>query len=548
MFGIITEILRSPLTATHTAMTTKTNLTFRLLACVALIVAPSLEAKETELTKASIADIQQAFESGSLTSERLVSMYLERIEQYDQNGPKINSFLHVNPNAVEEARKLDAERTEIGPRGPMHGIPVVIKDVLDTYDMPTTGGFLPLKGVVPTKDAFIVKKFREAGAIILGKTNQADWYSLPEIVTASSLGGTTKNPFNLEYTSGESSSGTGGALAARLAQVGIGSETGYSVRTPTSDSNLYGISATSGLISRDGQMGGFITGERAGPMARSMYDLAVTLDVIAGFDPMDLWTARSLGMMPPKKYVEYLDREGLSGAHVGVLKEAYSFEEPRDNGLDLAESAIQVFLDNGARVVRDVSLGIDLKATIANGFPSRFERMHMIEMYITRQGPNYPFKNPREMLLEQNLVKPIDRDVELIENPVDLDRNPEYHALMRSRFALRDAVIELMDRYDLDALIFPHKLNGPVKLVPRDEPDAQYTPNQLSPLAGLPSIIVPAGFTSIGTPIGFEIMGRPWSEPTLLRIASGYEAKTDLVRVPETTPNINGHTIAAKLE
>ena len=150
------------------------------------------------------------------------------------------------------------------------------------------------------------------------------------------------------------------------------------------------------------------------------------------------------------------------------------------------------------------------------------------------------------MLLEQDLVTPKKRDVELIENPVDLDRNREYHALMRSRFALRDAVIELMDRYDLDALIFPHKLNGPVKLVPRDEPEAQYTANQLSPLAGLPSIIVPAGFTSIGTPIGFEIMGRPWSEPTLLRIASGYEAKTDLVRVPGTTPNIRGHTVAAQ--
>lgn len=514
----------------------------RSLVGAALLLSLNLDAKDIPLTDASIKDIQQAFASGALTSEKLVGMYLERIKAYDDAGPNINAFLHINKNAMAEAKKLDAEMASTGPRSPMHGIPVVLKDVMDTYDMPTSGGFLPLKDVVPTKDAFIVKKLRDAGAVILGKVNQSDWYSSPEIVTASTLGGTTKNPFNLEYAPGWSSSGTGGALAARFSQVGIGTETGFSVRTPTSDSNLYGISATSGLISRDGQMGSFITGERAGPMARSMYDLAVMLDIIAGFDPMDLWTARSLGMMPPQQYIEFLDEDGIAGARVGVLKEAWGFDSTED-GLRIAEDAIKVFVDNGARVFRDVSLGIDLRATIKDGFPSRFERMHMIEMYLTRQGPAYPFKNAREMLLDQTLAEPREHDVFLINNPVDLDRNQEYHALMHPRFALRDATIELMDRYDLDALIFPHKLVGPVKLLQRDQPEAQYTPNQLSPLAGLPSLIVPAGFTSNGTPIGFEIMGRPWSEPTLIRIASGYEAKTDLVRVPSTTPSIAAHKI-----
>src|SRR5687768_1735915 len=280
-------------------------------ALAALLLTAQAHAVTLDLTTASVADLNAAFDAGALTSEKLVRMYLKRIATYDEQGPSINAVLALNPKAIETARALDAERKSKGPRSPLHGIPVIVKDVFDTADMPTTGGYLPLKGVVPAKDAAIVKKLRDAGAVILAKVNQSDWYATPDIIASSTLGGSTLNPFALAHTPGWSSAGTGAGLAAHFGKIGLGSETGFSIRTPTSDSNLFGLSTTSGLISRSGQMWSYITGERGGPMNHSMYDLAVTLDVIAGFDSADLWTANSLGKMPEKPYVSFLDKNGL---------------------------------------------------------------------------------------------------------------------------------------------------------------------------------------------------------------------------------------------
>jgi amidase len=309
-----------------------------VLGLLGVLLASPARAEHFDLATATIADIQAAMEKGALTSERLVRLYLARIAAYDQTGPAIKAFLYLNPQALHEAKALDAERQAKGPRSAIHGVAVALKDVFDTYDMPTTGGYLPLKGVRPTKDAFVVKKLREAGAIILGKLNQSDWYAETLIITESTLGGVTKNPYDLSRIPGWSSSGTGAAMAAYFATIGLGSETGFSVRTPTSDSNLYGISTTSGLISRDGQMWSYITGERGGPMGRSVYDVAATLDVIAGFDPYDLWTAQSLGKMPEKPYTSFIDKNGLRGARVGVLKDGYSLKPSTPEGLELAEN------------------------------------------------------------------------------------------------------------------------------------------------------------------------------------------------------------------
>src|SRR4051812_10641811 len=284
-----------------------------MLAFVAGAGESRLRGKELELTTATVADLQAALQSGALSSENLTQLYFARIEAYDKQGPKLAAFLYLNPNALAEARALDAERKAKGPRGPLHGIPIVLKDVFDTFDMPTTGGYLPLKGVKPTKDSFIARKLREAGAIILGKTNQSDWYAQPALVAASTLGGNTLNPYDLKRTPGWSSSGTAASMAAVFAAVGLGSETGVSIRTPTNDTNLFGLASTSGLISRDGQMWSYITGERGGPIARSMYDLCVVLDAIAGFDSFDLWTAQSLGQMPDRPYTSFLDKNGLKG-------------------------------------------------------------------------------------------------------------------------------------------------------------------------------------------------------------------------------------------
>jgi amidase len=494
-----------------------------------------------ELTEASIADINAAFDAGTLTSERLVQLYLERIRAYDHAGPEINAVLALNDAALATACALDEERRRSGPRSPLHGIPVLLKDVFDTSDMPTTGGYLPLRGVTPSQDASIVRRLRDGGAIMLAKVNQSDWYAAPDTMASSTLGGSTRNPFALERTPGWSSAGTGAGLAAHFGTVGLGSETGFSIRTPTSDSNLFGLSTTSGLISRAGQMWSYITGERGGPMAHSVYDLAVTLDLIAGFDSADLWTANSLGKMPLQPYVSFLDSDGLRGARVGVLQEAWSFTPCEPEVVQLAKQAIEVFGEHGAVVFDPVSLGIELPNYLeANSLPSRFERIQAVNQYLARQGPDYPFKTAAELLLGHTEVPEREQDREALERPVDLDRDPQYRATLEGRVRLREAVVGLMDRYGLDALIYPHKLHGPLVIGHKDDPERAYKPNQMSPLAGLPAFIVPMGFTPGGLPVGLEILGRPWSEPTLLRLASGFEARTNNRRVPESTPALPG--------
>lgn len=513
-----------------------------------VFTALTANAASLELTTATIADLQAAMQSGALTSEKLTQLYLARIDAYDQKGPKIASVLFLNPHALDEARALDAERKAKGPRSALHGVPIVVKDVYDTVDMPTTGGYVPLKGVKPTKDAFVVKKLREAGAIILAKLNQSDWYGQPANVAASTLGGNTLNPYDLTRIPGWSSAGTGAAMAAVFAASGLGSETGFSVRTPTSDSNLYGLSSTSGLISRDGQMWSYITGERCGPLSRSMYDLCVTLDAIAGFDTFDLWTARSLGKMPDKPYVSFLDKNGLKGARVAVLKEGWDFKSPVPDPevIAMAKKSIAVFSEKGAKVIDPVSLGIDLPGYLtSNSFPSRYERIHAINHYLARQGPNYPFHNAAELLLNHPGVPGRPTDKEAIEHLSDLNHDPEYRATLEGKVALRDAVVALMDKYHVDALIYPHKLSKPLKIGPRDDPERKYEANQLSPLTGLPAIIVPMGFTADGNPVGLEILGRPWSEPTLIKLASGYEAAVPQYRqLPKTTPALAGESIS----
>jgi amidase len=511
---------------------------------VSLFAAQLAQAKTLDLTMASVADINAAFDAGALTSEKLVKLYLKRIEAYDESGPKINAVLALNSTAIETARALDKERKTKGPRSSLHGIPVLVKDVFDTNDMPTTGGYLPLKGVVPSKDATIIKRLRDAGAIILAKVNQSDWYATPDIIASSTLGGSTLNPFALDRTPGWSSAGTSAGLAAHFGTVGLGSETGFSIRTPTSDGNLFGLSTTSGLISRAGQMWSYITGERGGPMAHSVYDLCVTLDTIAGFDAADLWTANSLGKMPLEPYVSFIDKQGLRGTRVGVLKEAWDFKPVDPAVLELATKSIQVFKDNGAKVFEPVSLGVDLPNYLqANSSPSRYERIHAINQYLSRQDAAYPYKDASELLLNHKGVPGRPNDKAALEKPIDLDRDREYRATLEGRAKLREAVIALMDKYQLDALIYPHKLHGPLKIGPRTDEERQYTANQLSPATGLPAFIVPMGFTPEGLPVGLEILGRPWSEPTLIKLASGFEGVTQNRRVPHSTPALAGERI-----
>ncbi|MDP3071354.1 MAG: amidase family protein [Opitutaceae bacterium] len=515
----------------------------RLFFLLGLLFA-SLRAAQFDLATATIADVQAAMQSGALTAEKLVQLYLARVEAYDKQGPRLAAFLTLNPGARDEARALDAERKAGKIRGPLHGTVAVVKDVFDTADLPTTGGYVVLKGVKPTKDAFVVKKLREAGVVILGKTNQSDWYAQPPLIASSTLGGNSLNPYDLKRTPGWSSSGTSAALAAVFGTIGLGSETGFSIRTPTSDGNLYGLASTSGLISRDGMMWSYVTGERGGPMARSMHDLAVTLDAIAGFDAFDLWTAQSLGQMPAQSYVSFLDKSGLRGARIGVLKEAWDFLPSEPEVLDLAKKAIAVFPAGGAKVFDTVSIGLDLRQYLtANTSPSRYERITAINHYLARQGPSYPFKDAAALLLGHKDVPGRPADAAALAKPIDLNRDPEYRATLAGKAALQQAVLALMDRYKLDALIYPHRLRRAELIAPRPS-DAVYSGTiQLSPITGFPAMVVPMGFTPDGNPVGLEILGRPWSEPLLIKIASGYEAATPKNRqLPKTTPPLAGES------
>jgi amidase len=271
------------------------------------------------------------------------------------------------------------------------------------------------------------------------------------------------------------------------------------------------------------------------------------LDVIAGFDTFDLWTAQSLGHMPDQPYVSFIDKKGLNGARVGVMKEGWDFNPSlRDpEVVEMAKKAIAVFSAHGAKVTEPLALGIDLPQFLtANGFPSRYERIMAIDHYLARQGAGYPFKNASELLLNHPGVPGREADKALIEKPVDLNHDPEYRATLNGKAALRQAVIDLMDKYKLDALIYPHKLSKPLKIGPAKDPERKYEANQLSPLTGLPAFIVPMGFTADGNPVGLEILGRPWSEPTLIKLASGFEAVNQNRKLPPSTPALAGEAIS----
>ena len=349
------------------------------------------------LETATIQEINAAFQAGALTSERLVELYLKRIEAYDQKGPRLNTVITLNDRALSRARALDEERRQSGPRSLLHGIPVVVKDLLDTHDMPTSGGFLPLAKSQPWRDAFVVDRLRKAGAIILAKTNQSDWFGKAEF-GASSLAGQVQNPYKLGYTPGGSSSGTGAAVAAYFASAGLGTETTTSIRNPSSENNLFGLAATQGLVSRGGTLSNSFTLERAGPMARSVYDVAAVLSIIAGFDTEDLVTQTSIGKIPAQGYTSFVDPQGLRGARIGVLRDLFSSTPQEKEGVALIEAAVADIRDQGAFILDPVTSGLDLYPIIRNERVGYFEKKLTTQMYLDRLGPGAIFRSLGEMI------------------------------------------------------------------------------------------------------------------------------------------------------
>jgi Asp-tRNA(Asn)/Glu-tRNA(Gln) amidotransferase A subunit family amidase len=488
-----------------------------------------------DLLTASISDVQAAVDAGRLTYERLVQMYLRRIEAFDKQGPKLNAVIVVNPKALDVARELDRERATRGRRSPLHGIPIAIKDTIDVSDVPSAGGNLALGGTFPAHDATIIHKLRAAGAIILLKAN-LDEFNLGS-QGLSSLGGQVLNPYDLKRNPGGSSAGTGVSVNVGFATVGVGTETGASIRSPASNNSLVGIAPSQGLVSRAGLIVISYTQDRAGPHAKSVADAATLLTYLRGFDPEDLFTWESLGKVDPRPYTEALDPAGLRGTRIGVFRDLFRRGEQFASINALLEKEIEFIGRQGAVLVDGLSTGMDLVKFFPLARASTSEFRVGFDAYLRRRGPNSPVKTLAELVATGKYLKNLDGQFKEGLKSESPEFDKEYLARLQNRLTIRKLITDLMDKYQVEALVHPFKS---VSAPPIGTGDRGIRDNPISAITGLPAIVVPAGLNEEGLPISLELLGRPFSEPTLIRIAHAYE-QASLKRVaPKSAPHLDG--------
>jgi len=521
------------------------------MVCFAPIATPA-HSQGIGLGEVTIADLNRAFDSGTLTSEALVEMYLGRIAAYDQEGPRLNALLTLNPTALETARALDRERRERGPRSPLHGIPVVLKDNVDTRDMPTTGGSLLLVGSYPPRDAFIVERLRDAGAIILAKSNMSEFAGG---ATMSSITGPMLNPHDAERSPSGSSGGTGVAIAASFAQIGIGTDTGGSIRGPTAFNGIVGLKPTHGLLSSGGIIPLATTFDTAGPMARSVHDVAAMLSVLAAVDPADPLTRHSEGRSHAD-YTQFLDGEALRGARIGIARDFMGADDEVDW---IMEAALETMRRRGATIVdvRYPRWFLDVRAewytTIRwPEFPVQ------IEEYLARLEPHYP----------KTLEEMISRSMELASTtPEGGTPNPARWSLFRRELAsgttedyayravrdhglplARSIVLGLLDSNDLDAIVYPTSPTRPNLAGGSGGGPGGVGPSNIANLTGFPDLILPAGFTGDRLPVAISFLGAAFSEPRLLGLGYAFEQATHARRDPVLAPALAGDRVDVSRE
>jgi Asp-tRNA(Asn)/Glu-tRNA(Gln) amidotransferase A subunit family amidase len=478
-----------------------------------------------EVSEATISTLQEAMQSGTVTSRSLVEAYLARIQAYDGQGPKLNAIITTNPNAVKDAEALDRERAQKGPRGPLHGIPVIVKDNYNTTDMTTTAGSIALAGFTPGSDAFQVRKLREAGVVIIAKSNMHELAS--GIITISSLGGQTRNPYDPARNPGGSSGGTGAAIAASFAAVGMGSDTCGSIRIPSSNNNLVGLRPTKGLSSIDGIIPLSVTQDVAGPLARTVTDLAITLDATTGEDTADPGTKLVPGQTRPR-FTTMLKNDALSGAQLGLLKPLFG-DAPEDQEVTrIINAAVDAMKNHGASAIevpmpeltdlqRNISV-IDLE------FKEDFEN------YLKR-FPGVPVRSLQE-LLDQGLLHNAIETTMRRKLASKGRESEEYRTAISKRSALQQAILKIMKDQKLDALVYPTLRRKPAMI---GEPQNGSTCT-LSAATGFPAISVPAGFTDDGLPVGIELLGGPFDDGKLVSLAYAFEQSTPHRRAPALTP------------
>jgi amidase len=478
-----------------------------------------------DVVEKSISDLQSAMRSGQVTSHQLVDAYLARIRKYDQDGPHINAFIFLNPNALATADALDAERRSKGSRGMLHGIPIVVKDNYVTADMPTTGGSRALAGFESGRDAFMVKKLRDAGAVIIGKTNLHELaYG---ITTISSMGGQTRNPYDPTRNPGGSSGGTGAAVAANFAAAGMGTDTCGSIRIPSANNNLVGLRGTRGLSSRNGIIPLALTQDIGGPLARSVTDLSIMLDATVGRDPDDPATSAGDGHIP-SSYVVSLSDRNFRGARIGILTSLFGTAPEDQEVALLVRKAISTFSGDGVDIVDATVPGLDdlMQGTSVINAEFKFQLMDFLQQY--QRAPVHSLAEILSSGRYDPAVEAVFKRAEAVES-----RDSEvYRASLDKRKKVRDAVLLAMKDNRLTALAYPTLRR---KAAPIGQPQGGSN-CQLSATTDLPAMAMPAGFTEDGVPVGFEILGEPFSESTLLRIAYAYEQSAKPRRAPKLTP------------
>ena len=482
---------------------------------------------QEDLTELTITDIHKAYAEGHFTSQDLVAAYLVRIEQYNA---ETNALTVINPDALRLARELDREFRKTGVLRPLHGIPLIVKDNINTKGLPTTAGSLALRDYIPDEDAFIIKKLLDAGAIIIAKSNMAEWAFSP-MHTESSTAGITRNPYNTEYVPAGSSGGTAAAIAANLAAIGLGTDTGNSIRGPSSHCSLVGFRTTLGLISRSAIVPLYLRNDVVGPMCRTVEDATRVMEVMAGYDEDDPLTRYSEGQIP-ENYTQFLKADGLKGARIGVLR-TLSENRPDAEIKALFEQALRDMESMGAVIVD--SMEIPDFATLrqnqwcavfredVEAFLAKYVKRDTMKTIddIIRVGASTDYINNRlQMFARSNTVQGGDNAC------LDAYTDPR-------RTAFRDAIEEVMDSLQLDAIVYPSWNNRPARIEYYDKEYRGDNSQVIAPHTGQPAFTVPMGFTGGNLPAGIQFLGRMYDEPTLITLTYAYEQGTKHRKPPE---------------
>ncbi|HEV7857911.1 MAG TPA: amidase [Pyrinomonadaceae bacterium] len=495
-----------------------------------------------ELEEMTVADLQKAMQTGKLSSRSITGKYLSRIDDVDKHGPTINSVIEINPDALEIAEALDKERKAKGARGPLHGIPVLIKDNIDTADrMMTTAGSLALEGSIAARDSFVAQRLREAGAVILGKTNLSEWANFRSSHASSGWsgrGGQTKNPYVLDRNPCGSSSGSGASVSANLCAVAVGTETDGSVVCPSSANSLVGIKPTLGLVSRAGIIPIAHSQDTAGPMARTVTDAAILLGVLSGIDPRDAVTNESRGKSGID-YTKFLDRNGMQGARIGIARKFFGFNDGVDKLLD---ASIEEMKRLGAVIVDPADIPTMGKFDASEFEVLLFEFKADLNTYLSGLGPRAPVHSLKEIIEfnDRNAAREMPyfgQDIMIKAEAKGPLTSKDYLKALKDNHTLSrtEGIDAVMNKNKLDAMVAP--TGGPPW--PTDLLNGDHFTGGFSTpaaVAGYPHITVPAGYLH-GLPFGISFFGRAYSEPVLIKLAYAYEQATHFRRPPQFLPH-----------